>query len=83
MEPLWEDWERAAVASRMSAAIVGSDRTVRAGLEKLVNDTGASEVIVVSDTYEHADRLLSYQLVAGVAKEIRPAPEGAIGRATL
>ncbi len=68
MEPLWRDWERAAVESKMSAAIVGSDRTVRAGLEKLVTDTGASEVIVVSDTYEHEDRLHSYQRVANVAR---------------
>ncbi len=68
MEFLWQDWERSAVASRMSAAIVGSDRTVKDGLEKLVTDTGASEVIVVSDTYEHADRLQSYQRVASLAR---------------
>jgi luciferase family oxidoreductase group 1 len=79
MEPLWQDWERAAVESKMSAAIVGSDRTVKAGLEKLVTDTGANEVIVVSDTYEHADRLQSYQRVAGVAKTIKLAPTVAAG----
>ena len=61
MEPLWQDSERAAVESRLRAAIVGSDATVKAGLEKLVADTGADEVIVVTDTYEHADRLRSYR----------------------
>jgi len=71
MEPLWQPWERAAVESKMSAAIVGSDATVKAGLEKLVADTGANEVIVVSDTYEHADRLESYQRVADVANLMR------------
>jgi luciferase family oxidoreductase group 1 len=70
MEPLWEDWERAAVETRLRAAIVGSDTTVKAGLEKLVGDTGAAEVIVVTDTYEHADRLQSYQQVARVAATI-------------
>src|SRR5208282_566417 len=79
MEPLWQDWERAAVESKLSAAIVGSDRTVKAGLEKLVTDTGANEVIVVSDTYEHADRLQSYQRVASVAKTIRLPPTVAMG----
>jgi alkanesulfonate monooxygenase SsuD/methylene tetrahydromethanopterin reductase-like flavin-dependent oxidoreductase (luciferase family) len=74
MEPLWEDAERAAVANRMSAAIVGSSRIVRAGLEKLITDTAANEVIVISDTYEHADRLSSYERVAEVAKEMRFAP---------
>jgi len=83
MEPLWKDWERVAVASRMSAAIVGSDRTVEAGLKKLVSETGASEIIVVSDTYEHADRLQSYQRVASVAKEIKTEPVGARSTAVL
>jgi luciferase family oxidoreductase group 1 len=70
MEPLWQDLERAAVESRLHAAIVGSNATVKAGLEKLVSATGADEVIVVTDTYEHADRLQSYQRVAEVAATI-------------
>ena len=68
MEPLWNELERAAVENRLGAAIVGSDATVKAGLEKLVSDTGADEVIVVTDTYEPADRLESYRRVAGIAK---------------
>jgi len=71
MEPLWrDDLERAAVESRLGAAIVGSEETVKAGLEKLVRETGAAEVIVVTDTYEHADRLQSYERVAGLAAQI-------------
>src|SRR6266850_1370225 len=70
MEPLWQDLERAAVENKLSSAIVGSDATVKAGLEKLVGDTGADEVIAVTDTYEHADRLQSYQRLAGIAKSI-------------
>ncbi len=68
MEGLWQDYgEQAAVESRLRAAIVGSNATVKAGLEKLVGDTGADEVIVVTDTYEHEDRLQSYRRVADVA----------------
>src|SRR5271163_1709843 len=67
MEPLWTEWERAAVESKLGSAIVGSDATVKEGLEKLVGDTGADEVIVVTDTYEHADRMESYRRVAGIA----------------
>jgi len=70
MESLWTDWERAAVEGRLSAAIVGSNATVKAGLEKVVGDTGADEVIIVTDTYEHADRLESYRRVAEVAAAI-------------
>jgi luciferase family oxidoreductase group 1 len=68
MQPLWQnDMERAAVESRLHQAIVGSNATVQAGLEKLVRDTGADEIIVVTDTYEPAARLQSYQRVAEIA----------------
>jgi luciferase family oxidoreductase group 1 len=79
MEPLWQDGERAAVENRLRAAIVGSDATVKAGLEKLVADTGADEVIVVTDTYEHADRLQSYQRVGSIAATIEVKPLVAVG----
>jgi luciferase family oxidoreductase group 1 len=72
MEAFWhDDMERAAVESRLREAIVGSNATVQAGLEKLVNDTGADEIIVVTDTYEPADRLKSYQRVAEVAAAMK------------
>jgi luciferase family oxidoreductase group 1 len=79
MEPQWKDWERAAVLNKLGAAIVGSDATVKAGLEKLVAETGADEVIVVTDTYDHADRLQSYERVAGVARMIDAKPSVAVG----
>jgi luciferase family oxidoreductase group 1 len=70
MDGLWSEWERSAVMSKLGAAIVGSEATVRAGLEKLVRDTGASEVIAVTDTWRHQDRLESYQRLAESANAI-------------
>src|SRR6202166_2798353 len=78
MEPLWQDWERAAVENKLRAAIVGSDVTVKAGLENLVGDTGAAEVIVVTDTYEHADRIESYRRAAAIATMIEVKPTVAV-----
>ncbi|HTF44735.1 MAG TPA: hypothetical protein VK641_12585, partial [Terriglobales bacterium] len=54
--------------------IVGSKATVKAGLEKLAGDTGADELIVVTDTYEASDRLESYQRVAELARTIAVRP---------
>src|SRR5882762_7097764 len=71
MEPLWQEWERVTVMNKLRAAIVGSDATVKVGLQNLVFDTAADEVIVVTDTYEHAHRLESYQRVAGIAATIQ------------
>jgi luciferase family oxidoreductase group 1 len=70
MHPLWSESERIAVENKLEAAIVGSDWTVQAGLEKLLDQTGADEVIVVTDTYEAADRLESYRRVAEIAAAI-------------
>src|SRR5450432_3211561 len=80
MEGLWQDdRELAAVEGRLREAIVGSDATVKAGLEKLAGETGADEVIVVTDTYEHEDRLQSYRRVADVARMIDVKPSVAVG----
>ncbi|HEX3891164.1 MAG TPA: LLM class flavin-dependent oxidoreductase [Terracidiphilus sp.] len=70
MDGIWADWERPLVESKLRAAIVGSQKTVQAGLEQLIATTAADEVIAVTDTYDPADRLDSYQRLAEVAKQI-------------
>ena len=70
MDGLWTEWERAAVESKLRSAIVGSETTVEAGLERLVAATGADELIVVTDTWDQSARLESYQRVAEVAGRI-------------
>jgi adenylylsulfate kinase-like enzyme len=40
----------------------------------LAEDTAADEVIVVTDAYEHADRIELYRRVAGVATMIEEKP---------
>lgn len=67
MDGLWNDWERATVESKLRAAIVGSEGTVKEGLERLVAGTGADELIVVTDTWDHAARLESYRRLAEIA----------------
>ena len=70
MDKQWTDWERAAVDSRLAAAIIGSETTVKAGLEKLIAETGADEIIAVTDTWDHESRLDSYRRLASVASSI-------------
>jgi luciferase family oxidoreductase group 1 len=73
MDSLWTDFQRAAVMSKLSAAIVGSNDTVKQGLEQLIQRTGASEVIVAADTFTHDARLESYRRVADVARNLEVA----------
>jgi alkanesulfonate monooxygenase SsuD/methylene tetrahydromethanopterin reductase-like flavin-dependent oxidoreductase (luciferase family) len=51
----------------LARSIVGSPGTVRTGIEALVAETGADELIVVSDVYDHATRLRSFELIANAA----------------
>ena len=71
MDGLWNSWEKEAVENKTGAAIVGSDETVRRGLEKLVEDTGVDEVIVVTDTFGQDERLESYDRVSRIAAQIQ------------
>ena len=70
MAGLWTEWERVAVETKLRAAIVGSKNTVQAGLERRVAVTGANEVIVVTDTWDHDARLDSYRRLADVSGRI-------------
>ena len=61
--------------------IVGSPDTVRAGLERIVADYGADEVIVVTITHDHGARRRSYELLAeamGLERQLTPAGEAAL-----
>jgi luciferase family oxidoreductase group 1 len=70
MDGIWTEPEREASNARLSVAIAGSETTVKAGLTSLVNDTGADEIIVVTDLYDHADRLSSFERVSRIAATI-------------
>jgi len=60
--------ERRQVDRMLAEAIVGSPRTVRAGLRALVDRTQADELILTGATFDPAARLRSLELAAGCAE---------------
>ncbi|MBN9024372.1 LLM class flavin-dependent oxidoreductase [Kaistia sp. MMO-174] len=64
IETYWGPMERAQAKQMLARSIIGSPATVRAGMEALVEETGADELILVSDVYDHAARLRSVELIA-------------------
>ena len=64
IETYWSPMEKAQAMRMLARSIVGSSETVRAGIEALVAETGADELIVVSDVYDHPRRLKSFELIA-------------------
>lgn len=63
MDVLWSAREKQAVDARLGCAIVGSPETVARKLAWFQEQTGVQEILAVTDTYEQADRLRSYELL--------------------
>jgi luciferase family oxidoreductase group 1 len=57
--------QRAMVDHFLSCAAIGAPDTVRARMEAFVAETGADELMVTSQMYDHQARLRSYELLAG------------------
>jgi luciferase family oxidoreductase group 1 len=61
--------------------IIGSPEAVREGVERLAEDYGADEVIVVTITHDHAARRRSYELLAeaiGLKRHLTPTADAAL-----
>jgi alkanesulfonate monooxygenase SsuD/methylene tetrahydromethanopterin reductase-like flavin-dependent oxidoreductase (luciferase family) len=69
----WTDEDDSLVADRVDTQFVGSPETVVAGLDVLVADTGADELLITTITHDHADRVRSYQLLADAWRAARSA----------
>jgi luciferase family oxidoreductase group 1 len=65
--------ERAGVDHALALAIVGSPDTVRQGLEEVIALTRADELMVTAQIFDHAARLKSFELVAGVREHLAAA----------
>ncbi len=70
IETYWSPMEKAQAQQMLARSITGSPETVRAGLEKLIEETGADELMIVSDVYDHQARLRSFEMIAEVGRKI-------------
>ena len=59
--------EHAMIAQALSSSAVGSPETVRRGLDAFIARTGADELIVTSQIFDHAARLKSFEITASLA----------------
>lgn len=51
----------------LARSIVGAPSTVRSGLDEFIAETNADELMIVSDVYDHAASLRSFELIAEVS----------------
>jgi luciferase family oxidoreductase group 1 len=64
IETYWTPTEKLQALRMLQRSIYGSPETVKAGIAALVAETRADELIVVSDVYDHALRLRSFEMIA-------------------
>ena len=62
-------FERAMLADMLAYSVVGTGDQVRAGLDAIVARTGANELMIASQIYDHAARLASYEIAAQAVGE--------------
>ena len=78
MESFWTPHEKASVAQSLACSVVGSLETVRRGLQKIVDQTGADELIFSGQIFDHHKRLRSFEIGAEAARLVTPASECAL-----
>jgi luciferase family oxidoreductase group 1 len=68
----YTDSDRAEIAARSSSVLTGSPETLTKHLQAVLDDTSTDELMLTTPIYHHADRRLSYELVAAIADRLRP-----------
>ena len=58
--------ERALLDSVLSCSAIGAPDTVRASLKAFIEHTGADELMITSQIFDHAARLRSYEITANL-----------------
>jgi luciferase family oxidoreductase group 1 len=70
IESYWSPMEKAQAMHMLARSIVGSPATVRRGMDALIAETAADELMIVSDVYDHPTRLRSFELIAAAHAEV-------------
>ena len=63
--------DRAMLAQTLSCSATGAPATVRQALESFVAHTGADELMITSQIFDHASRLRSYEITAEVQADLK------------
>jgi luciferase family oxidoreductase group 1 len=70
-EATLDPYRKAVVDDAFAAAVVGGPETVRRGLDDLIARTGADELMVTANIFDHAKRKRSFEIVAQVRDAAR------------
>lgn len=71
IDDFWRPDEKAHIERSLSCSVVGSPDTVARGLQAFIDDTGADELMITAQMYDHAARLRSFGIVSEVRASLR------------
>ena len=74
MDGLWSAAERQQVDRMTRVSVVGSPATIRRGLAAIAEATGADELILTAQIFDHAARLRSFEIVSQSRPQSWPDP---------
>jgi len=71
IDTYWTPAEKAHASQMLARSVVGNPFRVSADIASLMKETGADELMVVSDIYHHTARLQSLSLLAEASRTLR------------
>ena len=70
LDEFCEPHERAAVAHTLQVSVVGSLETIKKGMRHWLDATGANEMIITGQIFDHQARLRSFEIAAQAAQAL-------------
>lgn len=74
IDGFWTPAEKPGVLAQLACSVVGSVSTVRKGLSDLIERTGASELILTGQIWDHRERLRSFEIAAEAMQGLEANP---------
>ena len=78
MDAIWSPTEKANVERALAISVVGGPDTVADGLASLIRQTGANELMITAQCYDHEARLHSFDIAADIRERLADASSGVI-----
>jgi luciferase family oxidoreductase group 1 len=70
MDDYWSPLERAGVEQALAYSVIGTPAAIELGLEARIAETGADELMLTAQIYDHSARLRSFEIAAEVRRRI-------------
>jgi len=69
IDSYWSPMEKAQAEKMLARSVIGSRDTIRAGVARFLAETDVDELMIVSDIYDHRDRLRSFEIIAEACRD--------------